>query len=259
MRKNTNLLIFLLILFLPFSNSFAWDCKTHAYIAKKAGIRIPEAACLPDIIRDENPSLLAPFHYHNASPDTVVTPEYINKYTVKEEIITIDGRTINIFVPHEAGILYWEIINIYEKMKSLDMTKPDNQLAYEYYIASIAHYIGDLSQPLHNFPYGSSPASDGKVYLKEGEFNKEEHIKFDEAFSFYLSSDPEINQKIDNALNTVNIKSKDDLKKEIAKIANSAIKIANSCYKEKRLPSKEELIRQIASSISLIKAINKSR
>lgn len=66
MRKSAYIVFLLLILFSSHAN--AWDCLTHAYIAKKAGIRIPEAACLPDIIRDENYELLAPMHYHNASP-----------------------------------------------------------------------------------------------------------------------------------------------------------------------------------------------
>lgn len=210
---------------------------------------------MPDIIRDENPYLLAPFHYHDAAPETVVTPEYIDKYNVKEFPVTVDGRTIKVLVPHQAGVLYWKIVSIYEKMKSLDMTKPDNQLAYEYYLVSIAHYIGDLTQPLHNFPYEDSPASDGKIYEKESLFNRENHLRFDEAFSLYLASDRQIHEKVEKTIKPININSKDDLKKEIANIANSTIKLANLCYKENRLPTEEELINQIALSISLLKGI----
>lgn len=248
---------FFLILFFSFSNSYAWDCFTHAYIAKKAGIRIPEAACMPDIIRDENYDLLAPMHYHDAAPGTVVTPEYIDKYTVKEVIVNIDGRNLKILLPHQAGVLYWKIVNLYEKMKSLDKNKPDNRLAYEYYLVTIAHYIGDLSQPLHNFPYGDNPASDGKIYFDEGNFNKEYHIKFDEAFDVYIGSS-HTEEKINKTIKEIAISNSDDLKKEISKIANSAIKIANQCYKEKRMPNEEELIEQISWSVSLLKAVIKS-
>ncbi|ACI20880.1 conserved hypothetical protein [Thermodesulfovibrio yellowstonii DSM 11347] len=255
MREKLKYFIVFLILFFPISISHAWDCKTHAYIAKKAGIRIPEAACMPDIIRDENYDLLAPFHYHDASPDTVVTPEYIDKFGIKEAFLLVDGKNFRISVPHPAGVLYWKIVQIYEKMKSLDRTKPDNVLAYEYYLVSIAHYIGDLSQPLHNFPYGDSPASDGKMYEKEGYFNREYHIKFDEAFSHYLNTSADIHIKIDNAIKQIKLSSKEDLKKEISEIANSAIKIANKCYNENRLPNEEELIKQISWSISLLRAV----
>ncbi|MEN2995199.1 MAG: hypothetical protein ABDH19_07650 [Thermodesulfovibrio sp.] len=248
---------FLLILIF-FSTTYAWDCFTHAYIAKKAGIRIPEAACMPDIIREENYELFAPFHYHSASPDTVVTPEYIDKFNVKEENVLISGKIYKIKIPHPAGALYWKIVHLYEKIKSLDKTKLENLLSYEYYLFSVAHYIGDLSQPLHNFPYGNSPASDGNIYEREGSFNKEYHTKFDEAFSYYLKTYPETEIKIDNSIRHINISSKEDLKKEIAQIANSAIKIANKCFNENRLPKEEELITQISWAISLLRAVIKS-
>lgn len=255
MRRIRFVILSFLLILIFFSTTYAWDCFTHAYIAKKAGIRIPEAACMPDIIRDENPDLLAPFHYHNAAPNTVITPEYIDNFKVKEENVFISEKSYKILVPHPAGVLYWKIVNLYEKMKSLDKTIPDNALSYEYYLVSIAHYIGDLSQPLHNFPYGNSAAGDGVVYEREGNFNKEYHIKFDEAFSYYLKTSPEIHSKIDNSITHIKLNSQEDLKKEIAQIANSAIKIANKCFNENRLPVEEELINQIAHSISLLKAV----
>ncbi|MCS7164068.1 MAG: hypothetical protein NZ845_03605 [Thermodesulfovibrio sp.] len=251
------ILQFLLILIL-FSKAYCWDCFTHAYIAKKSGVRIPEAACMPDIIRNENYELFAPFHYHSASPDTVVTPDYIDKFSVKEENVLISGKIYRIKVPHPAGALYWKIVDLYEKMKSLDKTKPEDLLSYEYYLFSIAHYIGDLSQPLHNFPYGNSPASDGNIYEREGSFNKEYHTKFDEAFTYYLKTSPETQTKIDKSIKHINLSSTEDLKKEIAEIANSAIKIAKKCFAENRLPTEQELITQISWSISLLKAVIKS-
>ncbi len=253
LRKYIYWLLIFLLLFS--SKSLAWDCKTHAYIAKKAGIKIPEAACMPDIIREESYSLLSPFHYHNASPDTIVTPEYIDKYRVEEINIFIDNRVFKIKVPHQAGVLYWKIVDIYEKMKSLDRSIPDNQLIYEYYLANIAHYIGDLSQPLHNFPHGDNPASDGKIYPKEANFNAQNHVKFDEAFTFYFASDKEVDSKINARIKQIKISSIEDLKKEISIIANSAIEIARKCYKENRMLQEDEVINQIALSISLLRAL----
>ena len=256
MRKLRYITILLLIL-LFYSNVEAWDCLTHAYLAKKAGIRVPEAACMPDVIRDENYELLAPMHYHNAAPNAIVTPEYIDKYSIKEVAVNADGRTVKILLPHQAGVLYWKIVDLYEKMKSLDKRKNDDRLIYEYYLVSIAHYIGDLSQPLHNFPYGDSPSSDGKIYIEEGNFNKEYHTRFDEAFSVYFNN-PKTEEKINKAIKEIKISNKQDLKYEISKIANSAINIANKCFKEKRMPTEEELIEQISWSISLLKAVIKS-
>jgi len=238
--------------------SYAWDCKTHAYIAKRAGIRIPEAACMPDIIRDENHDLLGPFHYHDAAPNTIVTADYIDRFKVSEVNIQFEGNSFRVLVPHPAGILYWKIVDLYEKMKNLDRTKPDNQLAYEYYMVTIAHFVGDLSQPLHNFPYADKPSGDGKVYEEEGKFNRDYHYKFDEAFSYYLNNDPNIHSKINEHIKNIDLKSTEQLKNEISAIANSAIKIANQCYLEKRMPSEDELLKQVSWSISLLMAIIKS-
>lgn len=253
-------ILFFLILLIPFlfSQAQAWDCFTHAYIAKKAGLRIPEAACMPDIVRDEQYDLFEALHYHDAAPDTVVTPEYIDRFRILDKTVSIDGRNYRLRVPHPGGVLYYKIVELYEKMSSLDKSIPDNALAYEYYLFSIAHYIGDLSQPLHNFPYGDKKASDGKVYTEEGKFNKENHLKFDEAFTQLLKKSPDIDKKISSSIKELEINSKEELKKEISKIANSAIKIANQCFREKRLPNEQELINQVSWSISLLKAISKS-
>ncbi len=255
LKKITFTVIFLLSSIYP---AYAWDCMTHAYIAKMAGLSIPEAACMPDITRDDNYDLLAPFHYHDAAPNAVVTVDYIDKFKTTEIQLLHNGKNFKVYVPHPAGVLYWRIVDIYEKMKSLDKTKPDNRLAYQYYLATIAHFIGDLSQPLHNFPYGDNIASDGKIYENEGNFNRENHIKFDEAFSEYLKNNPEINNKIVIALKEIQLNSTEELKEKIAEIANSAIEIANKCYRENRIPNEEELIKQVASSISLLKAVVKS-
>lgn len=257
MRRIKIIIQIILILFF-FSNSYAWDCKTHSYIAKKAGLRVSEVACIPDIIRDELYDLLSPFHYHEASPDTVVTPEYIDRFSIDETVIEMHGKKYKISVPHPSGVLYWKILQIFEKMESLDKSIRDNLLAYEYHLYSIAHYVGDLSQPLHNFPYGEYPASDGKVYAIEGNFNRENHFKFDESFSYHLKNNPQIDMMIDKAIKEINIRSKEDLKREISNIANAALKIANECVKDNRLPSEEELIQQVSWSISLIKAIIKA-
>lgn len=248
------------ILLIPFlfSQAYSWDCFTHAYIAKKAGLRIPEAACMPDIIRDEQYDLFEALHYHDAAPDTVVTPEYIDRFRILDKTVSIDGRDYRLRVPHSGGVLYYKIVELYEKMISLDKSIPDNVLAYEYYLFTIAHYIGDLSQPLHNFPYGDKPASDGKVYKEEGKFNRENHLKFDEAFTKHLFRSNELDTRIDKEIREIKLNSTDTLKKEISNIASSAIQIANKCFKEKRLPTEEELVRQISLSISLLKAVFKS-
>lgn len=250
---------FLIFLNLYFSNLFAWSFKTHIFISKMAGIdKYAEVTCFPDIFRKENPSILNQFHYHDASPDTLITPEYIDKYKVEEVNITIYGRKIKINVPHPSGVLYWKIVDIYEKMKKLDKTNFQDQTTYKYYLITIAHYIGDLSQPLHNFPYGKKVASDGKIYLEEGKWNKENHKEFDFILDPYLPLRGEKLSKFKNMIKQIKINSTEDLKKEISEIANSSISLARKCYSEKRILTVDEALSQISKSVSLISAIIKS-
>jgi hypothetical protein len=53
----------------------------------------------------------------------------------------------------------------------------------------------------------------------------------------------------------IQIKSIDDLKREISKIANSSIGLANKCYAQKRIITEDEALKQVAMSVSLLKAI----
>lgn len=137
------------------SNAFGWSCETHTYIAFEAGVKNPETACFPDLSREENRDLLGPFHWHNAAPNTFVTPDHIDRYQIREGKYVKEGspdsKPIMLKVPDPAGILYWKIVRLYEEMRRTTGWK------YDYYLSNIAHYVGDLSQPLHNFLYGEDP------------------------------------------------------------------------------------------------------
>lgn len=53
----------------------------------------------------------------------------------------------------------------------------------------------------------------------------------------------------------LSIESVDDLKSEIAKVANHSISLANRCFSERSIIKREEALKQIAMSVSLLKAI----
>lgn len=156
--------VVLLSIFLLSSNAFGWSSKTHIFIAQEAGIKYPEAACFPDLSKKDNDALLGPFHWHDASPNTIVTPDYIDRFQITEgqyiKVGSPESKPIKIKFPDPAGVLYWEIMELYQAIKGATGWER------EYYLTNIAHYVGDLSQPLHNFPYGDQPASDGKLILK---------------------------------------------------------------------------------------------
>lgn len=249
---NRFIIIILAILIVP-ANALGWSSKTHIFIAQEAGIKNPETTCFPDLSKKDNDALLGPYHWHDASPDTVVTPDYIDQYQIVEgNYIKADApnsKPIKIKVPDPAGVLYWKIMELYQAMKGATGWE------YEYYLTNIAHYVGDLSQPLHNFPYGSEPASDGKSYPEVGAWAKEHHIEFDDILESILPL-PDKREEVFQAMITpVQITSIDDLKREISKIANSSIALANKCYSEKRIITQDEALKQVAMSVSLLKAI----
>ena len=250
------ILVIILTVFNFSPRAFSWSPETHIFIATEAGMKNPELTCFPDLVKEENITLSGPFHWHDAAPTTIVTPDYIDQHQVTEEMYVKVGapesKPINVKVPDPTGVLYWKIVELYQQMKGTTGWE------YEYYLSTIAHYVGDLSQPLHNYPYADNPASDGKSYAELGFWAKENHEQFDSVLDSCLPLTGKEKKTFQTMITPIQIVSVDDLKKEISKIANTAISLANRCYAEKRLLTKDEALRQIAMSVSLLRAIIKN-
>lgn len=232
------------------SLGYGWSCPTHSFIAHQAGLSTPDNACIPDAARYDNYNLLVQFHYHNAAPATIVTPRYIDQYAVVEKEYVpkteMQAKAVKILVPADAGVLYWKIVELYKKLK----TTP-HKTEYDYALMTIAHLIGDLSQPLHNFPYLDEPAGDGKVYSKEGTWAKTLHGLFDDRYNDTLPALGKARRSL-----KIRITSEEELKQEIAKLANASIALATTCYNEnQRIMKDEEVADQVAGSIALLKAV----
>jgi hypothetical protein len=106
----------------------------------------------------------------------------------------------------------------------------------EYHLAFCAHYVGDLSQPLHNTLYNS--------------YNRKNHQTIDGIIN------DEVLDNIDKIkIYSIKIESEKDLANEIARIANISLKKGYQIQDEKRLLTKEEAYEQISHSASLFKAI----
>lgn len=243
----------LLIIPFSFSKALPWSSNTHTFIAQVAGLQNPQYANFPDLSKNENFSLLRPYHRHAAAPNTIVTPDYIFQFQISTgEYVRIsvpDSKPIKINVPDQVGILYWEILKIYMEMRG------KSGWEYNYYLFNIAHYIGDLSQPLHNFPHGNEPASDGHIYSDVGIWAKNNHRAFDNILELSFPLDKNTEKKFNSWISVPSITSPNDLKREISKVANHSITLANKCYSENRIMSKEEALRQLAMSASLVMAI----
>ncbi len=252
----------LLVLMCCCSQVWGWSAETHMFIATEAGLEYPVTACFPDLSKKDNDKLLGPYHWHNAAPATVVDAAYIDKYPVKSGTYVKKSsqefgpaEAISIRVPHPAGVLYWVIIEQYNKLLKLHGKQGWER---DYYLATLAHYVADLSMPLHNFPHGKSPASDGQVYEGIGTWAVKKHGTFDSALDAWLPLTPAKRQQFEALLTPVSLFTESQLKAEVAKIANKSIALANKCYSEGRVMTKDEALAQAALSVSLLKAMVES-
>jgi hypothetical protein len=132
----------------------------------------------------------------------------------------------------EKGHLYGAIVASLRDYKSARATEKYG----EYYLAYCAHYVGDLSMPLHNTLYDS--------------FNRQHHNSMDG-----IVNDEVLDHLERIRIYPIQIKSEDDLVREIARIANLSMKLGYQLEKENRTLGKEEAYVQLGHSASLLKAI----
>lgn len=202
-------------------SSCPWHDETHIAIAKTTGYKKWYNATGADMAKLKAGNVERLNHYVNNPPGTVITPEMvfqqIKKYNNKSDI---------------RGHLYGAII-----ASVRDYLKEKQKGKYgEYHLAFCSHYVGDLSQPLHNTLYNS--------------YNRKNHETTDGIIN------DEVLDNIDKIkIYHIKIESEEDLANEIARIANLSLKKGYQIQDEKRLLTKEEAYEQISHSASLLKAI----
>lgn len=223
MKKNRFLsgivLLFFFIILLP-SNANAWHDETHIAIAKVAGYYKWYNAAGADMAKVKAGKIEGHNHYRNNPSGTIVTAEMVLAQAERYNQIEDDGH------------LYGAIVASFRDYT--EYTKRGK--AGEYHLAYCTHYIGDLSQPLHNTLYN--------------QFNRKHHKIIDG-----IINDEVLNNLHKIKLYPIKLESEEDLAKEIARIANISINLGFKIEKENRLLSKREAYNQISHSTSLLRAI----
>jgi hypothetical protein len=190
-------------------------------IAKAAGYQKWYNAAGADIAKIKAGDKEGYNHYSNNPPDTLVTPkmvlDQVNRYNDPTD---------------EDGHLYGAII---ASLRDYRSAKAEGKYA-EYHMAYCAHYVGDLSMPLHNTLFN--------------EFNRQHHAAMDG-----IVEDEVLNHLERIKIYPIQIKSEDDLVREIARIANLSMKLGYRLEAENRMLTKEEAYIQLGHSASLLKAI----
>ena len=228
--KNTSLK-FMIVLLVLFSSSPAWTWhdQTHLTIAKVAGLKSWYNAAGPDLAKIKAGNIESYNHWFNNNAEVEVTSR-----TVLDQIERYNKNNI---LWDTEGHLYGAII---ASLRAYETDRSDGKYA-QYHLAYCAHYLGDLSQPLHNVPYDL--------------FNQSFHSLSDGVVEKTIMQEP---QKISGHMYAVILRPdrfEEDLASEIARIANISRKLGYKLRTENRNITKEEAYVQLGHSASLLKAV----
>ncbi len=207
--------------------ALAWHDKTHLSVAEAAGFDLWYSAAAPDVAKSK--SEFRPIeeknHYFNNNAgkevDAAMVMSQVERYNKPE-----DGE----------GHLYGAIIGAIRAYKA-----EQNSGKYaEYPLAFCAHYVADLSMPLHNTAYD--------------DFNKNRHSINDGIVEGSVRNNL---GSIQRNMEDITILNEADLAREIAKVANSARKLGNQIREEQRDMTQNEVYTQLSRSASLLHAVLK--
>jgi hypothetical protein len=213
----------LLLVFLFLNPALAWHDKTHLAIAKAAGYVKWYNAAGPDITKIKAGDLEATNHWFDDSAGVEITPEMVLEQAVRYNKAN-----------DSEGHLYGAII---QSLRDYIRDKKNGKYG-GYHMAFCAHYIGDLSQPLHNAPFDS--------------FNRKHHNTNDGIVEEEALDNIALIRK---GMYTISVRSEEDLAREIARIANSTRLLYFKMRKEDRDMTRREAYAQLSKSASLLKAV----
>ena len=220
MRISLIVLLVLAVDLLP-AAGLAWHDETHLAVAKAAGYSKWYNAAGADITKIKAGDVEQKNHYVNNPPGTVVTAAM-----VMDQVARYNQPQDN------NGHLYGAIIAAIREYRS---TRLAAKYA-AYHLAFCAHYVGDLSQPLHNSAYG--------------DYNRQNHVATDGIIEDEVLYNLPLIETY-----PVHIASEVDLAREIARIANLSLQLGERLAREQRLITRQEAYTQIGHSASLFRAI----
>ncbi|MEE9610661.1 MAG: hypothetical protein V3W19_05380, partial [Desulfatiglandales bacterium] len=194
--------------------------ETHIAIAKVAGYYKWYNANGADMAKIKAGKIEAHNHHASNLLGEVVTPERVLGQVEKYNRIDPKG--------HLYGAIVASVRDYIQQRKKGKYG--------EYHLAYCAHYVGDLSQPLHNTPYD--------------DFNRTYHRKIDG-----IISDEVLESLHKIKIYPITIHSERELAIEIARIANLSTELRYKIQDQNRPLTKDEAYTQISHSASLFKAI----
>ena len=225
--RSVNVIFLCLMLFVPTAS--AWHDKTHLAICRAAGFDMWYHCAGPDIAKVKAGNVESYNHWFNNSAEVEITPQLVfsqvEHYNKRSKYLDKEG--------HLPGAIIASL-RAYEK----DLKAGKYAL---YNLVYCAHYISDLSQPLHN--------------IANDDFNQEHHNANDGIVEESILNQPE---KIKGYMYSIHLSDKDfeaDLASEISRIANISRKLGYKLRDQKRDMTKREAYVQLGHSASLLRAV----
>ena len=231
--RRSRTIIFITLLLISFISSpvRAWHDKTHLMIAKAGGYANWYNASGADIIKIKADEIEKYNHWFNNNDNIAVT----------EALIADQEKRYNAS-RDEEGHLYGAILSALRDYRTAER---GGKYA-DYHLALAAHYIGDLSNPLHNTRNDCFNSAGDRHSVNDGIVEKEVW---------------ENTSNIAKNVYEINLSSKsfeDDLKKQISRIANTSRELGMKMRKENRNMTPVEAYVQLGHSASLLKAVLKT-
>jgi hypothetical protein len=211
------------------SQATAWHDQTHLAICKAAGFDMWYHCAGPDIAKIKAGNIEAYNHWFNNDAEAEITPQMvfdqIEHYNKRNKILDPEGHLLGAIIAS---------LRAYEK----DLRSGKYAL---YHLVYCAHYISDLTMPLHNIAYD--------------DFNEQHHNANDGVVEDTILKEPE---KITGHMYSTTLSKKyfeADLAREIARIANLSRVLGYKLRSEKRDMTKQEAYVQLGHSASLLRAV----
>jgi hypothetical protein len=204
----------------------AWHDETHLAVARAAGYHKWYNAAGPDIAKQKAGNIEQRNHYCNNNRGDEVTAG------------TVLGQAAHYNDPSdEEGHLYGAII---AALRGYERSSREGKYA-EYHLAYAAHYLTDLSMPLHNTQYD--------------DFNRKRHERNDGIVEKSVLRNVGRIQRHMAPVILGRESFEADLAREIARVANGARRLAERMRRENRDMNPEEAYGQLAQSAALLEAV----
>lgn len=212
----------------------AWDDQGHMAIARAAGLKSYHNACAPDVTKqvmniNNYKDTAGQAHFYDAvSPITKA-----DVYKQLEIIGTHDGM--------EDGYVLGAIVHAIRVAKISSANSKSDEYKYDI----LAHYIGDVVQPLHMSAYDA--------------YNKEWHLKTDGIMDY-----PKAKWDVDGAIklskelkvdDSLSFSSEDEVIDYLVILANESYYKGEELRRENRPLTRKEAIERASRGASFLRAV----